>query len=75
MDIQIYLVTVIFGVNHPRHKYLENSSLLWGDPIGRALFALSVDEAARGIQSEANVCIWTDATLPSETPRRGFKTI
>ena len=34
-----------------------------GDPIGPALFALSVDEAARGIQSEFNVWYLDDATL------------
>ena len=41
-------------------------------PIGPAFFALSVDEAALGVQTEL-FCIWT--MLPSETPRRGFKTI
>ena len=34
-----------------------------GDPIRPALFALSVDEAARGVQSELNVWYLDDATL------------
>ena len=34
-----------------------------GDPIGPALLALSVDEAARGVQCEFNVWYLEDATL------------
>ena len=34
-----------------------------GGPIGPALFALSVDEAARGVQSELNVWYFDDVTL------------
>ena len=40
-----------------------------GDPIGPALFALSVDEGARGVQSEFNVWYLDDATL-GESPER-----
>ena len=34
-----------------------------GDTIGPALFALSVDEAAQGVQSEINLWYLDDATL------------
>ena len=34
-----------------------------GDPFGPALFALTIDEAARGVQSEFNVWYLDDATL------------
>ena len=43
-------------------------------PIGPTLFGLSVDEAARGVQSEFNVWYLDDA-IPLETPQRGFTTI
>ena len=44
-------------------------------PIGPAFFALSVDEAARGVQSELNVWYWTiwrcySRRLPGEGLRR-----
>ena len=53
--------------------FASETGIQQGDPIGPALFALSVDEAARGVQSEFNV--WYLTMLPSETPRRGFMTI
>ena len=37
--------------------------MLWGDPIGPSLFALSVDEATQGIQSDVNMKYLDDATL------------
>ena len=40
-----------------------------GDPIGPALFAISVDEAARGVQSEFNVWYLDDATLRDSQER------
>ena len=40
-------------------------------PIGPALFALSVDEAARGVQSEFNVWYLDDATL-GDSPERVY---
>ena len=40
-----------------------------GDPIGPALFALSVDEAAQGVQSEFNVWYLDDATLGDSVER------
>ena len=48
--------------------FTSETGIQQGDPIGPALFALSVDEAAGGFQSEFNaMCvIWT--MLPSETP-------
>ena len=39
------------------------------DPIYPALFALSVDEAARGVQSEFNVWYLDDATLGDSQER------
>ena len=45
-------------------------------PIVPPFFALSVDEAARGVQSELNVWYFDDMTmLLSKTNRRGFTTI
>ena len=62
--------------------FLSNQIILWrggefasetgiqqGDPIGPALFALSVDEAARGVQCEFNVWYLDDATL-GDSPER-----
>ena len=40
-----------------------------GEPIGPALFALSVDEASRGVQFEFNVFYLDDATL-GDSPER-----
>ena len=61
---------------------LSNQIILWrervfasetgiqqGDPIGPALFALSADEAARGIQSEFNVWYLDDAIV-GDSPER-----
>ena len=42
-----------------------------GDPIRPALFALSVDEAARGVQSEFNVWIFDDAII-GDSPERVY---
>ena len=42
-----------------------------GDPIGPALFALSVDEAARDVQSEFNVWYLDDTTL-GDSPERVY---
>ena len=43
--------------------FASETGIQQGDPIGPALFALSVDEAARGVQSEFNVRYLDDATL------------
>ena len=40
-----------------------------GDPIGHALFVISVDEAARGVQSEFNVWYLDDTTLRDSQER------
>ena len=42
-----------------------------GDPIGLALFALSVDEAARGDQSDFNVRYLADRRYPHRLPGEG----
>ena len=42
-----------------------------GDPIGPALFALSVDESSRGVQSEFNEWYLDDATL-GDSPERVY---
>ena len=65
----------------PTHLQPDYSLAKWGlprgiqqgDPIGPALFTLSVDEAARGVQSEFNVWYLDDATL-GDSPR-GYMTI
>ena len=49
--------------------FASETGIQQGDPIGPALFALSVDEAARGVQSEFNVWYLDDATL-GESPLR-----
>ena len=41
----------------------SESGIQQGDPFGPALFALAVDEAARGVNSEFNVWYLDDATL------------
>ena len=46
-----------------RRGFASETGIQQGDPIGPALFALSVDEAARGVQSEFNVWYLDDATL------------
>ena len=43
--------------------FASETGIQQGDPIGHALFALSVDEAARGVHSEFNVWYLDDATL------------
>ena len=49
--------------------FASEKGIQQGDPIGTALFALSVDEAARGVQSEFNVWYLDDATL-GDSPER-----
>ena len=49
--------------------FVSEAGIEQGDPIGPALFALSVDEAARGVQSEFNVYFLDDATL-GDSPER-----
>ena len=49
--------------------FASETGIRQGDPIGPALFALSVDEAARGVQSEFNVWYLDDATL-GDSPER-----
>ena len=49
--------------------FASETGIQQGDPIGPALFALSVDEAARGVQSEFNVWYLDDATL-GDPPER-----
>ena len=53
--------------------FASETSIQQGDPIGPALFALSVDEAARGFSLNSMCSIWT--ILPSESSQRGFTTI
>ena len=56
--------------------FASETGIQQGAPIGPALFALSVDEAARDVQSEFNVWYLDDVmTLPSETPQKGFTPI
>ena len=51
------LIRLVFG----EERFASETGIQQGDPIGPAFFALSVDEAARGVQSE----LWylDDATL------------
>ena len=49
--------------------FASETGLQQGDPIGPALFDLSVDEAARGVQSEFNIWYLDDATL-GDSPKR-----
>ena len=51
--------------------FASETGIQQGDPIGPALFALSVDEAARGVQSEFNVWYLDDATL-GDSPERVY---
>ena len=53
--------------------FASETGIQQGDPIGPALFALSVDEAARVFSLNSMCGIWT--TLPLVTPRIGFMTI
>ena len=56
--------------------FASETGIQQGAPIGPAFFALSVDEAARGVQTELNVRYFDDLTmLPSENTWRGFTTI
>ena len=55
----------IFG----EEGFASETGIQQGDPIGPALFALSVDEAGRGVQSEFNVWYLDDATL-GDSPER-----
>ena len=57
-------------------EFASETGIQQGATIGPAFFALSVDEAARGVQSELNVRYFNDSTmLPSKTTRRGVATI
>ena len=49
--------------------FASETGIQQGDPIGPALFALLVDEAARAVQSEFNVCYLDDATLGDSLER------
>ena len=49
--------------------FASETGIQQGDPIGPALFSLSVDEAARGVQSEFNAWYLDDATL-GDSPER-----
>ena len=51
--------------------FASETGIQQGDPIGPELFALSVDEAARGVQSEFNVWYLDDATL-GDSPERVY---
>ena len=51
--------------------FASETGIQQGDPIGPALFALSVDEAARGVESEFNVRYLDDATL-GDSPERVY---
>ena len=43
--------------------FASETGILQGDPFGPVLFALTIDEAVRGVQSEFNVWYLDDATL------------
>lgn len=49
--------------------FSSETGIQQGDPMGPALFALTVDEIARGVQSEFNVWYLDDATL-GDSPER-----
>ena len=49
--------------------FASETGIQQGDPIGPALFALSVDKAARGVQSEFNAWYLDNATL-GDSPER-----
>lgn len=57
--------TLFFG----EERLASETGIQQGDPFGPALFALAVDEAARGVQSEFNVWYLDDATL-GDSPER-----
>ena len=52
-------------------RFASETGIQQGEPIGPALFALLVDEAARGVQSEFNVWYLDDATL-GDSPERVY---
>ena len=52
-------------------RFASETGIQQGDPIGPALFALSVDEAAQGVQSEFNVWYLDDSTL-GDSPERVY---
>ena len=56
---------LVFG----EQGFASETAIQQGDPIGPALFALSVDEAAQGFQSEFNVWYLDDATLGDSLER------
>ena len=58
-------IRLFFG----KEGFASETGIQQGDPIGPALFALSVDEAARGVQSEFNVWYKDNATL-GDSPER-----
>ena len=58
-----------FSTNVNKLSIEYQSGILQGDPIGPTLFAPSVDEAARGVQSEFNACFLYDDTL-RDSPER-----
>ena len=49
--------------------FASETGIQQGDPIGAALFVLSVDEAAQGAQSEFNVWHLDDSIL-GDSPER-----
>ena len=49
--------------------FTSKTGIQQGDPIGPALFALSVDEASRGVHSEFNVWYKNVATF-GDSPKR-----
>ena len=49
--------------------FASETGIQQGDPIGPTLFALSVDEASQGVQSEFNVWYFDDATLGDSSER------
>ena len=51
--------------------FASETGIQQGDRIGPALFALSVNEAARGVQSEFNVWYLDDATL-GDSPEKVY---
>ena len=52
-----------------RRGFASETGIQQVDPIGPALFALSVDKSARGVQSEFNVWYLNDATF-GDSPKR-----
>ena len=54
-----------------KEGFASETSIQQRDPIGPALFAVSIDEAARGVQSEFNVWYLDDATH-GDSPERVY---